>query len=70
MERYELRRRLELWDRIEVFECAGESVGQAPKRPRSKFFDLIEIPLVYAPCQVFRGVEIAFYEGPVDDQFG
>ena len=67
-ERRELRRCFELWDRIEVFECARECVGQAPKRARSKFFDAwIEIPLVYALWQVFRGVELAIYETPVDN---
>src|SRR5258708_16063709 len=33
----EPRGRLELWNRIESFQGAGEGVGQAPHRPRGEF---------------------------------
>src|SRR6266853_3889860 len=69
-ERRELRGCPELRDRVEVLESARERVGQAPHCSRSELLDpRVEIRVVNAPGQVFRGVELAFYESPVDDQF-
>src|SRR6266851_4466047 len=69
-ERCELRGCLELRDRVEVLERARERVGQAPHCSRSELLDpRVEILIVNAPGQVFRGVELALYECPVDDQF-
>src|SRR5258707_5147129 len=69
-ERRELRSCLELRDRVEVLESARERVAQAPHCSRSELLDpRVEIRVVNAPGQVFRGVELAFYEGLVDDQF-
>src|SRR5260370_38738609 len=68
-ERRELRSCLELRDRVEVLESARESVGQTPQGSRSKLLDpRVEILIVNAPGQVFRGVELALHEGPVNDQ--
>jgi hypothetical protein len=68
-ERCELRGCLELRNRVEVFERARERVGQPPHRSRSELLDLgVEIRVVNAPGQVFRGVELAFHECLVDDQ--
>ena len=61
---------LELRDWVEVLESARERVGQAPHCSRSELLDLrVEVLIVNAPGQVFRGVELALYECPVDDQF-
>ena len=64
-----LGRRLELRDGFQFLEGRSERVRQAPHGPRSEFFDLgIEIQIVDTAGQVFRGVELALHEGPVDDQ--
>src|SRR5713101_5630660 len=68
--RSELRGCLELRDWVEVLERTCESVGQAPHCSRSELLDSrVEIRVVNAPGQVFRGVELTFHECPVDDQF-
>src|SRR5216684_5707797 len=68
--RRELRRCPELRDRVEVLERACERVGQAPHCSWSELLDpRVEICVVNAPGQVFRGVELALHERPVDDQF-
>src|SRR6267378_1476252 len=68
--RRELRGCPELRYRVEVLERACERVGQAPHCSRSELLDpRVEICVVNAPGQVFRGVKLAFHECPVDDQF-
>ncbi len=68
--RREFRGCLELRDRVEVLECTREGVGQAPQRSRSELLDArVEIRVVNAPDQVFRGIKLSFNECPVDDQF-
>src|SRR6267378_2299009 len=66
--RRELRGSPELRDRVEVLERARERVGQAPHGSRSELLDArVEISVVNAPGQVFRGVKLSLYECPVDD---
>ena len=51
-------------------ESARESVGQAPQGLRGKLLDpRVEILVVNAPGQMFRGVELAPYECPADNHF-
>ena len=65
----QLRRRPELWDRIEFLERRCECVRQAPHGPGLEFLVLrIEVELVYLPCQVLRDLQITFDECPVDRQ--
>jgi len=46
------------------------ALDKAPHCSRSELFDLrVEVLIVNAPGQVFRGVELALHECPVDDQF-
>src|SRR5216684_6296875 len=62
-ERRELRGYLELRDWVEVLESARERVGQAPQCSRSELLDAgVEIRVVNAPGQVFRGVKLSFNE--------
>src|SRR5260370_3015272 len=69
-ERRKLRSYLELRDRVEVLEGVRERIGQAPHCSRSELFDLrVEVLIVNAPGQRFRGVKFALYECRVDDQF-
>src|SRR6266849_8604516 len=68
--RSELRGCLELRDWVEVLERTCESVGQAPHCSRCELLDArVEIRVVNAPGQVFRGVKLSFNECPVDGQF-
>src|ERR1041385_870729 len=56
---------LELRDGVELLERTREGVGQAPHSSRSELLDArVEIRVVNAPCQVFRGVELIFHECP------
>src|SRR6266404_3451629 len=69
-ERRDLRGCLELRDWVEVLERTREPVGQAPHCSWCELLDpRVEILVMNAPGQVFRGVELTFYECPVDDQF-
>src|SRR5260370_11200340 len=69
-ERRDLRGCLELRDWVEVLERTRERVGQAPHCSWCELLDpRVEILVMNAPGQVFRGVELTFYECPVDDQF-
>src|SRR5258707_13320052 len=69
-ERRDLRGCLELRDWVEVLERTRERVGQAPHCSWCELLDpRVEILVMNAPCQAFRGVELIFHERPVDDQF-
>src|SRR5258708_31683281 len=64
-ERRELRSCLELRDWVEVLESTRERIGQAPHCSWSELLDpRIEIPVINAPAQPFRGVELTFTECP------
>src|ERR1700687_3378196 len=68
-ERRELRGCLELRDWVEVLERTRECVGQAPHCSWYELLDpRLEILVMNAPGQVFRGVELIFRECPADDQ--
>lgn len=68
--RCELRSHVELRDRIKILERAGEGVGQAPQRSRSKLLDPgIEIVIVHPSDQVFGSLELSLNESSINDQF-
>src|SRR5579871_3710390 len=67
----QLSRCPELGNRVEVLECRGECVGQAPYRAWLELLVLrIEIQVVNAPSEVSRNIQLALDERLVDDHFG
>ena len=58
-------------DRVEVLERRSKRVREAPHRPRSELLVLgREVLLVHVARQVFRRLEFAFHERPIDDDLG
>src|SRR5262249_24036850 len=65
----ELRGCLELRDWVEFLERARERIGETPWRPGSEFLDLwIEVQVVKSASEMFRDIQLALDECPVDDE--
>jgi len=67
----QLRRRLELWDRLKFFECGCERIRQTPDRARPELVVFrLEVEIMHGPREVFGSLQFAFYERFVDHNFG
>src|SRR6266566_333402 len=62
---------LELRDWLQLLECRGEGIGEAPDRARPEFVvPRFEVQIVNPPGQVLRHFKSALDERLVDDNFG
>jgi hypothetical protein len=67
----QLRRRLELWNGIEILECGSERIGEAPDRPRPEFLILrLEVQVVHGAGEVLGSFEFTLHKRLVDDHLG
>jgi len=59
--RAELGRGPELRDRIELFECRREGIGERPHGARRELFMLrVEVEVMHRPRQVLRDIQVRF----------
>ena len=62
---------LELRDWLQLLECRGKGIGEAPDRARPEFVvPRFEVQIVNPPGQLLRHFESALDERLVDDNFG
>src|SRR5258708_5618484 len=67
----QLGRRLELWDRIQFFECRRKRIRKTPHRSRPEFLILrLEVKVVHGSGEVLGGFEFTLHKRLVDDHLG